>query len=238
MTTFAVDGDNITTDVSDLVNGTDASYYFETIPSYMLEVPFKASSYSNGVGNVEVFVDTQDGADVLKAVCDMSPTNDETDYFGYNKAAQEQCAFNYATNVQHVTNYTLTGLDPTLTQIDIYGMHFMLANETKMLTVSIADYPCNITFFDDSHIICTVDSVPYGLYQPLVSIRNIGDSIMTTNRTLKFKQYIYSMYPIAGSMAGGQIVTIQGRGFRFSVRSFALIFTFFLTNSYFQSTYI
>lgn len=53
-----------------------------------------------------------------------------------------------------------------------------------------------------------------GYHKPIVNIKGYGDAIYTTLIELNFKQAVYNVFPTNGSISGGQIITIQGRGFR------------------------
>ncbi len=158
---------------------------------------------------VEVFVNTASG-DILKAVSDGSGDSDKS-FQGIFKGAEVASNFTYtAAKTAIVSNYTLSYVDFATTRVEIFGNYFAMSNDFDDVSVVIANHPCNITDIKSTFIECLVTSVPWGSYQPTVHIKNFGDALISTNKTLNFKQSVYDIQPKTGSFAGGQILTITG----------------------------
>ncbi len=201
--------------VSTYCNGSAKSLWFNPIPGWLLEVPLMNVSGNSISSNVEVYVQS-DAGDISKAVCDSSgvqPTSAAVMF----KNSENSCKFTYSSKISAiVSNFSLVGLDAVTTQISIFGSGFLIAGSeiSALVTVSIANYSCNITSISDSAIGCLVQSVPWGSYAPVVNIPGYGYAVVATSSLLKFKQTVYSVSPIQGSYMGGQVITITGRGFR------------------------
>ena len=106
-------------------------------------------------------------------------------------------------------------IDAEFSLINIYGTNFHLAGPNKFyLAVTVASQNCNVTTFTNEYISCIVGSVTWGYDAPSVLISGYGYAVLATARGLFFAQSVYSIYPAIGSFAGGQIVTIEGRGLR------------------------
>ena len=208
--------------VTTMEEGSEESLFFRPIPTWMTEVPLDWATDGDLSSSLELYV-TLNSGDKLKAVCDGS----ESSYSllpGMFKGDERTCSFDYAVEATAIVgNFSMQGIDASTTRVYISGSRFLsisssvvASNVTTIgrVSVAIAGQACNITVLEDEFISCDVESVPWGSYAPVVHIDGYGDALLATNATLRFKQTIYSIYPDEGSFAGGQIVTITGRGFR------------------------
>ena len=207
-------GDNVKTFVKHVQNGSDTSLMFDPIPAWITEVPLKSLATDQDLSNLEVYV-RADSGDVLKAVCDNSGTAAYKE-LGMVKGIETSCAYKYEANVSAiVSNFTMSELDADFTLIEIYGSNFQLAGPNPAyVTVTVATHNCNITVLTSHQISCVVGSVTWGYHAPSVSIKGYGSAVIATDKLLYFAQSVYSISPSVGSFAGGQIVTIEGRGLR------------------------
>jgi len=202
--------------VTTLRNGSSTSLFFSPIPVWMTEVTLASSTSYATKSNVEVYVKTTAGTK-LKAVCDGTGDSDST-FTGRFKGSETSCAYAMTVGATAlVTNYTLAAVDADTTRVEIFGRNFSMlyaAERAPTVTVTIAGVDCNVTQHTDEHISCLVLSIPWGSYFPVVALEGFGDALITVPTPLKFKQSIYSISPLEGSFAGGQIVRIHGRGLR------------------------
>jgi hypothetical protein len=108
------------------------------------------------------------------------------------------------------------------TGVNIYGNYFQVLTDSTLNTfahvnVTIMQHTCNITQMNNTFIHCVVQSIPWGVHYPVVNILGYGNAMLATTKVLKFTQSVYSLTPTLGSLTGGQVLTITGRGFRQNV---------------------
>lgn len=227
----------ITADVLKAENGSTSALWYRYIPTYMTEVPLSwalgatadTPAAPGPASGVEVYVTTPSG-DVLKALCDGAPQTNAI-MMGMFKGTERTCAYHYATNVTAiVSSFSQETSDETgVSMIEILGSHFLrytrngnysdpvdsaIPTGFAHINVTIAGHPCNLTEVTNKVIHCTVIDTPWGEHVPNVYISGYGNALIASNHTLFFSQAIHSIVPSAGSLAGGQVVTIRGRGFR------------------------
>ena len=203
-------GDEVIASVRKVQNGTEKDFWFDAIPPWMTEVPLSYATQSNIVSNVEVYVKS-DG-EVMKATCDGSNFVSDATY-AYLQGNETVCGFHYASSATPlISDYRLFEIDSERTGIEIIGNY--LGNNSLLTNVTIADHPCNISLINVTYIACVVSSVPWGSHAPQVYLDGKGYALNIATHLLRFKQSIYEIYPVKGSLAGGQIVHILGRGFR------------------------
>ena len=196
--TDTVVGDNVTAQVTKIQNGSDTSLMFDPIPAWLTEIPLQSMESHQDMSNVEVYV-RGDTGDVLKSVCDNSG-NAVNNEMGMIKGTETSCAFRYEANITAIiSNFTMQEID---------------GPNKIYLAVTVASQNCNVTTFKNEYISCIVGSVTWGYHAPSVLISGYGYAVLATPRRLFFAQSVYSIYPAIGSFAGGQIVTIEGRGLR------------------------
>jgi hypothetical protein len=212
-------GPNVTNVVvSSLFNGSSSSLFFEPIPSWMTEVPLSWVATEDIRSNVEVYRKTASG-DELKAVCD-STGEKPSGLWGLFKGDEMSCSYSYSESATPIiTNYSIVSyVDRSTSEISITGSKFLIGSPAgptaAKVKVFIANQICNVTFLVDDYIVCRVSNVPWGLHRVSVNIEGYGEAISTTPSQLFFKEALYSISPLAGSVTGGQILTIEGRGFR------------------------
>eukprot|EP01036_Dinobryon_divergens_P027890 gene27890-36744_t len=206
--------DKVVAYVTRVQNGSDTSIMFDPIPAWLTEVPLKSMATYQDLSNVEVYV-RSDSGDVLKSICDNSG-NAINNELGAIKGSESSCAFNYQANATAIiSNFSMYEIDAELTHINIYGSNFLIAGSNKAyVSVTIATHNCNITTLTDKYIACVVSSVAWGYHVPSVMFYGFGLAVLDTTQNLFFPQAVYSISPTVGSFAGGQIVTITGRGLR------------------------
>ena len=146
------------------------------------EIPLDWASNHKTKSNVEMYVQTPQG-DVLKAVCDSSGTQATTSenkavFWSNHKGNENDCSFEYSTNATAlVLNSTIISYDNTnhteTIQITGKGFSKSRSNITKAI-ITIGNSDCKIITIIDSEIICTVQNVPGGQYQPVVNIPGLG----------------------------------------------------------------
>ncbi|RYG70223.1 hypothetical protein EON64_00770, partial [archaeon] len=215
---------NVTSKVTTMENGSNSTLWFMPIPAWMTEVPVSTATRRRTRGNVEVFVKTQQG-DVLKAVVDNGQGSTTADpAAGYFSGDEMTAAFEYSSAATAiVSSFRKHTIDAVTTGIEVFGSSFvrnsvMPGSEGLLakVTVQLGRQDCNVTFMNATYVACTVRSVPWGPHTPEMQIEGYGKALLSTTSTLFFKQYIYSISPSVGSVAGGQILTIEGRGFRWN----------------------
>ena len=205
-------GDSPVGYVQVLRTGSVKALWFEPMPAWMTEVPV-AWATPNYASNVEVYVQSNNG-DVLKAVCDGSGVQG-TGFSGTTSGTERDCSYIYAANsTPIVTNYSLAYLDKQVAQVSINGYGFLYGGSNASIDVTISNQHCLVTSRASTLIICNSTSVPWGSHVVKVNIFGVGDALRVTNKSLHYKQAIYSVNPTSGSFAGGQILTILGLGFR------------------------
>jgi hypothetical protein len=210
--TTTVKGERVNGTVVKVQNGSEEIFWYDRLPSALTEVPLEDATKGTVKSNVEVYVQGQTG-EYLKAVCDGSQNLDVIT--SQVQGNESTCQYLYSTSATAIINgLGLFKVDAMTTGIHIHGNHFNFAAEVYQLTVTIANHPCNVSFYNSSYIRCYVSSVPWGKYYPVVNFAKYGSAVLATDQILSFKQSIYSVSPHSGSFAGGQIVTISGRGFR------------------------
>lgn len=227
----------ITANVIKAENGSTSALFYRYIPTYMTEVPLAwalgatatTPAAPGPASGVEVYVASPSG-DVLKALCDGAPTTNSP-ILGMFKGSEHTCMYHYATNATAVVSaFTQQTSDITgVSSIEILGSNFLRPSRNgnfsdpvesaipqgfAHINVTIAGAPCNLTEVTDKAIYCTALDTPWGEHIPSVYISGYGVALIATNDTLFFSQAIHSITPSAGSLAGGQVVTIRGRGFR------------------------
>jgi hypothetical protein len=216
-------------------NGSNTALLFQYIPIWMTEVPLEwaippAASDPNPQpqSNLEVYVATRTG-DVLKAVCDGAPSSDEP-IKAMLKGSERDCAYHFAASATAiVSGYSEEFTDDTASVVALtiqgsfflkYRLNYTVAPPSisgkayAAATVTIAGQRCNVTEHTDSKIRCVVTSVPWGSHVPEVRLEGYGLALHANDTSLTFEQDIFSVNPSLGSMAGGQIITVLGRGFR------------------------
>ena len=84
-------------------------------------------------------------------------------------------------------------------------------------TVKIGPYPCKVTMYSDLLIKCTTPANAPGIYDVLVCVDGIGCAVEAGLRSrppqFKYVLYVSSISPEHGSVFGGTVVTLVGRGF-------------------------
>jgi hypothetical protein len=200
-------------DVTTLFNGSTSALFFNPMPSWMTEVPLSWATDGQTKSNVEIYRKTSSG-DEVKAVCD-STGEKPSGLFGLLKGDENSCSFSYAeSNTPIMSNYSIISfVDQYTSEIAITGSKFLIGSSSSV-RVLIANQSCNITAINDETIICQVSNVPYGYHKVRVTIAGYGDALSTTDGDLLFKLGLYSVFPLVGSVRGGQSITIDGRGFR------------------------
>lgn len=197
-------------------NGSEQQLWFNPIPQHLMEIPLSAATQGRVKNNVEVYV-TTDSGDTLKAVCDGNGTYNGTGFYAYAKGNESDCLYQYSSNATAlIIGVSITQFDVTTntTVLAITGKGFMGGVTADGVRVSIDNYLCNVTTIYDTYIECGAGSIPWGNYTVQVYIPYNGYAYHAHNETVQFYQDFYSIYPLAGSFAGGQILTIYGRGFR------------------------
>eukprot|EP00607_Mallomonas_marina_P005433 CAMPEP_0182439766 /NCGR_PEP_ID=MMETSP1167-20130531/86632_1 /TAXON_ID=2988 /ORGANISM="Mallomonas Sp, Strain CCMP3275" /LENGTH=3836 /DNA_ID=CAMNT_0024633535 /DNA_START=462 /DNA_END=11972 /DNA_ORIENTATION=- len=217
---ISIDASNIVSEeslgyVETLQDGDERVLWFETIPVWMTEVPVAWATPGSSGSNVELFVETKAG-DTVKAVCGGQSTS-ASGFEGHTGGLESDCFFSYMANATAVvTNYAKYPLDRQIERIEIIGSGFLLGG-TNTVSVTIAeDFLCEVSSVTDTFIECNVSDVPWGHHTVKVNINGYGHAVSTTNETLYFEQTVYSFFPVSGSFAGGQVLTVVGRGFRSS----------------------
>jgi hypothetical protein len=204
-------------------NGSESTLWFNPIPAWFTEVPLSWATGNSVTTNVEVYVtspstSTVAGAtgDVMKAVCDASGQLDVTGFAGWAKGNESSCAFYYSSNATAaIYNQSVTYLGENDTSlIEIRGSGFFKASSSAGITVTIAGEICNVTLANDTSINCVIESVPWGSHQVQVYIPGHGYALHLSEDLLVFDMTVYSVSSLTGSFAGGQILTVKGRGFR------------------------
>ena len=208
--TTGIIGDDVKGSVRKVQNGTEKDFWFGAIPPWMTEVPLSYATRGKSLSNVEVYLQAE--GEVLKATCDGD--NLVTDpMYSYLQGDETACGFRYAsTATPLISDYRLFEIDAERTGIEIIGNY--LGNNSLLTTVNIAGHDCNISYIDMTYISCIVSSVPWGNHAPSVYVEDKGYALNLATHLLKFKQSIYEITPKRGSLAGGQIIRILGRGFR------------------------
>eukprot|EP01034_Spumella_vulgaris_P036305 gene36305-44789_t len=160
--TTSILGNNVTGTVVKAVAGDNKALWFSPIPAHMTEVPLSWKVGSRtffAAGNewtssVEVLVHTNSGGDVLKSVCDASG-NGAAGYLGRFKGDEGSCGYAYSgARSPIVSNFSLSTVDTATTRVTISGNHFDLVEDEDLVTVTIADHPCNITSLSATFIGC------------------------------------------------------------------------------------
>ena len=200
--------------VTTLLNGSIADLWYEPIPAWMTEVPVQWATSGQLASNVEVYRRTTVG-DRVKAVCDSSG-NANTDFRGMTKGSEFDCAYHYtASATAIVSNYSIvTYIDHYTVLIGINGSGFLMGGPNETITTTVYGHICNITLLIDNYIECKVSHVPWGRHAVVVHLSSLGDALSITDKLLDFRVAVYSFEPKYGSLAGGQRMTIHGRGFR------------------------
>ena len=192
--------------------GSVRALWFEPMPAWMTEVPVGWAAPGHA-SNAEVYLQTNNG-DVLKAVCDGSGEQG-AGFYGMASGSEQDCSFVYAVNsTPVVTNYTMAYLGKQVGRVRINGHGFALGGTNNTVLVKIAGQLCTVVEKTDTWIACNISSVPWGYYPVSVNVVGYGEALRAINKTLYFNQLIYSISPSSGSFAGGQLITIVGRGFR------------------------
>ena len=97
--------------------------------------------------------------------------------------------------------------------ITIYGSGF--GEEASNVYVYIGQAPCDISEVNDSRIVCEAGDHPAGYYEVSVLVDGTGFAqIVSENDTcFHYLLSVDSISPTTGGAGGGQIITINGRGF-------------------------
>lgn len=202
-------------EISTVVNASSTELFFDQMPSWLTAVSTKWATGNVVSSNVEVFR-TSTAGDVMKAVCDSSGDVDSSITARW-KGQESSCAYSYKASKTPVISHStiLSFVDKMTTKIGINGSGFSLgANNFRGLSVSIGEQTCNISYADDRYIVCSATSVPWGKHVVDVHVPGIGNAVNIDEQLLEFKQAVYSLDVVSGSMAGGQRINITGRGFR------------------------
>lgn len=196
-------------------NGTEEELWFESIPTYMTEIPLDWASNDVVSSVVEVYTNTASG-DVIKAACDGSGSAG-AGLVGYAKGSEVSCAFTYSTNKTalitaiNVTRYAAN--DTTI--VHFKGKGFTAGNSSRV-AVMVLNETCTVTSISDSSIYCTVSEVPAGIYKPTVYVPNLGYALYANlSDHLVITQEVFSFSQIGNSVSGGGNITIAGRGFSY-----------------------
>jgi len=84
-------------------------------------------------------------------------------------------------------------------------------------TVNIGPQPCKVTMYSDVLIKCTTPANAPGIYDVLVCVDGIGCAVEAGLRSrppqYKYILYVSSISPEHGSVFGGTVLTLVGRGF-------------------------
>lgn len=203
-----------------LLNGSADALFFDTIPLWMTEIPALWASDGSTSSTVEVYQRVNGGSDVMKAVCDGSGYAG-MGFQGLAKGNESACGFSYLVEKTPVVSaFSMkTSFNDSLPVYTIYisGRGFLLGGSVSAVSVSIEGSPCAIITANDSHINCVAVSVVAGSYIPQVSIVGVGlATVVADSEALSFGQGVVSIYPISGSLAGGELVLIRGFGFNVS----------------------
>ena len=200
--------------VDTLVNGSTTELFFEPLPAWMVAVPVEWATAGAVKSGVEVFRAMPSGEQV-KAVCDETEPGGG-DFLSTVKGTEAACAHAYSSNVTALVTDTtvLSIVDSNTVEIGILGTGFLIGGVDVTVKVEIGGEMCNVTMRSDTEVTCVVASVPWGERQLSLNIEGYGDAIFKTDSNLTFTQAINSIYPLSGSVTGGQVLTIEGRGFR------------------------
>lgn len=86
-------------------------------------------------------------------------------------------------------------------------------------SVKIGSNPCEVTLHSDSHVKCTTPANPAGLYNVLILVDSKGYAILNSSASIpappqfKYILEVTDISPRHGSILGGTVVTVKGRGF-------------------------
>ena len=211
--TSTVIGQKVNGTVVKVQDGSNDILWFQNIPAYLTEVPLDIATKRSVRSNAEIYVRSYSG-EFLKAVCDGA--RDSHVATSFIEGNETTCQYSFSTSASAViSGMGLFKVDQETTGVQIHGNYFDLAGPLSyFIQVTIAGHPCNVSSLNSTFILCYVQSVPWGKYTPVVDISGYGRAVLATNQVLSFKQSVYSISPRSGSFAGGQILTLQGRGFR------------------------
>ena len=195
-------------------DGRTDELWYEPLPVWMTETPVVWANGDADLPVVEVYRTTAAG-DKVKAVCDGAPIGDAS-FAGKFKGREQDCEFVYSSDATPVVfNYTiLSYIDHETSEIAVDGDQFLMDGENSTVSVSIANQPCNITSITNHHLVCEVRSVPWGDHVVNMAVGGYGNALRLTQQLLDFRMKIYTVTPLAGSFAGGQLMALTGRGFR------------------------
>lgn len=216
--TTTIIGENATATVVKIQNGSESELWFDAIPAWMTEAPLSVATGGNVSSNVEVYVKTIAG-DTVKASCDLKIDNSEYEDYAYRflNSSEDSCEYVYSSaSTPLIRGYKKTIINNLETTIEIFGNYFLpTTNYTaRRVTTTIGGVNCNITMINTTYIACNAYAIPWGGYYPQVLVPGYGLALILTTEQLRFEQEIDSISPVRGSFAGGQILTISGRGFR------------------------
>ena len=205
---------NSTMEVISLQNGTESELFFEPAPVWMFEVPLGWATGDSVNSNVEVYT-TSGSGDVLKAVC-AGQGEAFPGFWGSVKGSEDQCSYGYAPErTPLITSSNIFQMiDSYTVEIRVVGKNFLLGGVNGTVTALIAGQQCNITSLDDDELYCIVRSVPHGEYAVSLHIEGFGEALVREGAIVTFTQKIDNVYPMEGSLVGGQVLLITGRGFR------------------------
>ena len=119
------------------------------------------------------------------------------------------------------TNSKLTAVTPRSgvagTVLRLTGSTF-LGNGAAIPTVSIGGAPCSVTKANATSITCTVGNTPAGWHRVLVNVSGVGLAVVpptTPSSAVNFTalQNVTAVSAALASLAGGNVVTINGFGF-------------------------
>jgi len=214
MESWTVGQVNSTAEVITLRNGTEAELYFEPAPVWMFEVPLRWATGGDVRSNVEVY-STVGAGDVLKAVCAGPGEAAEVGFWGSVRGSEDQCAFDYspASTPLVTASEIVRFVDHQTVEVKVTGRNLFIAGENGTVVARVAGQRCNISSLSDEEMLCTVSSVPYGDYAVSVDVEGFGEALVRAGAELTFRQKVYSVTPVDGSLVGGQVLHITGRGF-------------------------
>jgi len=208
----AVEGPNGTTvTVSSLRNGSLCELWFEPLPPYMTELPLDWATQEK-YSSVEVYKTASNG-DRLKAVCDSSDYENDP-VRRLMKGNESACKFYYASkSTALIRNVSVVRfVDDQTTEIGISGENFDLGDNST-INITVATEVCRITSISSTYITCEARNIPWGHHNISLLVIGKGSALSVVKHQILFKQAIYSVEPTIGSLAGGQILEILGRGF-------------------------
>lgn len=120
------------------------------------------------------------------------------------------CDFNY----DNAINPTVSGVNPTSgtlgTTLTITGTEFSTTPSSNI--VLIGDSDCSVTSSTATEIQCTVGAGALGSQSVTVIVKEKGKA--TSSATFNYAAELTTISPTSGSIGGGIILTVTGKGFQ------------------------